>query len=61
MRRRDELVPVRDAIRRTTGMKMATTAVELMTAPRRVAASMSRTSRRVSPLPPFSRIQSPTR
>ncbi len=46
-----------DAIRNTMGMKTATTAVELMTAPSVAAASMMRIRRRVSLDPPRARSQ----
>ena len=44
-------VPVLWAMRSATGMKMATTPVELMNAPSIATAAMSQTSRRVSLLP----------
>ena len=46
-------VPVLWAMRSATGMKMATTPVELMNAPSPATTAISRTSRRVSLLPAF--------
>ena len=60
MSMRDALRLVSAAIRSTMGMKIATTAVELMTEPSTAAPTMIRTSNRLSLLPPFFRIQSPT-
>ena len=54
-------VPVLCATRSATGMKMATTPVELMKAPRPATAAMSSTSRRVSLLPAVAMSQSPIR
>ena len=48
-------------MRSTTGMKMATTAVELISEPRPPTAAISRTSRRVSLLPALALSQSPSR
>ena len=54
-------VPVFWAIRSTIGMKIATTPVELITAPSPPTTSISRTSRRVSLLPALATSQSPSR
>ena len=54
-------VPVLPQIRRTTGMKIATTAVELISAPRPPTTSISNTSRRVSLAPADAFNQSPSR
>ena len=54
-------VPVLWAMRSVTGMKMATTPVELMNAPSVATTPMSKTSRRVSLLPAFAVSQSPSR
>ena len=54
-------VPVLPQIRRTTGMKIATTAVELMRAPSPPTATISNTRRRVSLVPADAFNQSPSR
>src|SRR5262245_60104089 len=54
-------VPVLRATRSATGMKMATTPVELMKAPSPATAAISRTSSRVSLLPVLAMSQSPSR
>jgi hypothetical protein len=54
-------VPVFCAIRRTIGMKMATTPVELITAPKAPTTSISSTTSRVSLLPARATSQSPSR
>lgn len=59
-RRRGETF-MRLAIPSTTGMKMATTPVELITEPSPATASISSTSRRVSLLPAARISQSPRR
>lgn len=57
---RDASSLVSAAMRSTMGMKIATTAVELMTDPNTAAPTMMRMRRRVSSVPPFFRIMSPT-
>ncbi len=52
---------VRAAIPSTTGMKIATTPVELITEPSPATASISRTSRRASLLPALRTSQAPRR
>lgn len=52
---------MRAAMLSTTGMKIATTPVELITEPRPATASISRISRRVSLLPAERISQSPSR
>ena len=54
-------MPVFWQMRRTTGRKIATTAVELMTAPSPATAAISNTRRRVSLSPALALIQSPRR
>ena len=54
-------VPVLPQMRKTTGMKIATTAVELIRAPRPPTTSISNTRRRVSLVPADAFNQSPSR
>ena len=52
--------PIFWQIRRTTGMKIATTAVELIIEPSPATAAISRTRRRVSLVPALAFSQSPS-
>ena len=54
-------MPALCAMRSTTGIKIAVTAVELIVAPRPQTTSISRTISRISLLPAFAISQSPSR